>query len=173
MEQRIETSGRGDHRRTTRFDYRRPITCIPGPGGPIAAQSQDVGRGGMSLRVKQALWPGQRVLIQMGGHEFKARVAWCHPCGKSLFAVGLSIYQDGPDVALAISEFIYDALDKAGATASLREERRPLPNWPLSPALEAAADVPSVVLARLSYGVAAGLSLGLVMILIHLSISAL
>jgi hypothetical protein len=108
----------------------------------------------------------------VGGHEFLGRVAWTR-AGQRGHVAGVRVYRDEIGVERALSEVIYDALNATGATASLREERRPLPAWTTSSIpLRANVDLTGLLLTRLSVGAAAGSTLGLVLVLLTMGIYA-
>lgn len=92
----------------------------------------EVGHGGVRLQTARAFIPGNFAMIvapdTAHGIELKARVVWSRyePAVRA-FVTGLRVLHDDPDVGPRIAEWVYDALDRNGATASLFDEARDVP----------------------------------------------
>jgi len=106
-----------DERLFVRVPYTTQVTYSDDGGHEGGATSDDISRGGVSLRMGRYLRPGRFVLITIGGPdgaspiELKTRVAWCRPDkGEHVFRTGLRVFYDEPDTMEQMSRLMYEAV---------------------------------------------------------------
>jgi hypothetical protein len=97
---------------------RVPLACevhydIAGTG-PGHTRSENVSRGGLSLRLREPAETGAPSLLAIGRPggwaELKARVTWRHHAGDGEYLAGLRVYHDEPEVLDVMSWLVHQGM---------------------------------------------------------------
>lgn len=113
-----------EQRRFTRAQYMGQASYTYGAGLAGACTCEDIGLGGVRVRLGRYLRPGTMVLVElqdpeMGAVEMKARVTWCRGAERHEFVGGLRVYHDGPDTYRALARIATRSAEEAGNDARL------------------------------------------------------
>jgi len=122
MKTNRESEATVEERRFARVPYLGRVQFVYGAGQKGSAKANDVGRGGLRVRMGRYLRPGTKLMVQipMGDSgekavELKSEVVWCRrEPGHLDFGAGLRVYYDAPEALDAISEVMYYALFDQG-----------------------------------------------------------
>ncbi|MBI4559241.1 MAG: PilZ domain-containing protein [Candidatus Hydrogenedentes bacterium] len=141
MATQLETRRTGDQRIFARVPYSAGVTYRYGVNEGGIAASANLGRGGACLTLGRYLRPGRYVMLSFEAApadnepvELKAQVMWCRPTNDAKrFEAGVRIFHDEPDVNVALSELLYDAMLRAGQLNPLLVERVVPAEWYQAP----------------------------------------
>jgi len=122
MDTTSEAEDTVDERRFARVPYLGRLQFVYGAGRKGSARVNDVGRGGLRVRMGRYLRPGTNLMVSIPmanseKHtvELKSEVIWCRrEPGHLEFSAGLRVYYDAPEALEAISEVMYYALFEQG-----------------------------------------------------------
>ena len=110
-----------EQRRYARVPFKHTARCAYGPGHQAKASCEDVGLGGLRLKLGRYLRPGTLVLVSVGEQavQLKARVAWCRGLKDHHFAAGLRVFQSEAEAALALTRLSTQAALDSGLDVRL------------------------------------------------------
>ncbi len=122
MDTNRDTEDTVDERRFARVPFLGRVQFVYGASRKGVAQVNDVGRGGLRVRMGRYLRPGTKLMVSVplegSNHrtvELKSEVVWCRrETGDLEFSAGLRVYYDAPEALDAISEVMYFALFEKG-----------------------------------------------------------
>jgi hypothetical protein len=123
MKTNRESEDTVEERQFARVPYLGRVQFVYGAGQKGSAHANDVGRGGLRVRMGRYLRPGTKLMVTIPMEnseeksvELKSEVIWCRrERGHMDFGAGLRVYYDAPEALDAISEVMYYALlDQGG-----------------------------------------------------------